>query len=414
MRIMHFSLLLIAGLFLVSITSMGMTFMLDMSNFKDATERERIDQAASSLLATNDDLPALETLLAFFGDRRLYPTYGGSLIYSNADATMSKAHQAVYFNHSTNLLAAALNRGSESAAYWALYYLDHSPIQVQVTRPPAALPDAIFAAETNLSSKLRDLALDTICEQGLIDDIPTLLKSRLQNRDEPVVVVAIKRLATINNRHLASHVPDVQTDQVIWQKLAETKNDELVVACLKYIWLANEPEINPAVTEKQATLLDRISQSTNSAVRAATASAISERATPGNPAMIALLLHLADDKDEQVAGTALVGLRNANTPEINRVLRQYFNSKGSSLVRSDALGTLGCFGSKNPDVFLAAAKDADPNIRGDAALYLRSTGGTNAIAALESLTNDPESNVRRQAATQLEWALKEAKTRASR
>ena len=407
---MRFPSLVIAGLFLVSITSMGMTFILDMASFKDATERERIDQAASSLLATNNDLPALETLLAFFGDGRLYSSFGGSLIYSNADVTMSKAHQAVYFNHSTNLLVAALNRGSESAAYWALYYLQNP--MIKVPRSPAALPDAIITAEKDRSSKVRALALDAICDKGLVDDVPAFLKNRLQDRDEPVVAVALKRLAMINRAHRALPDRDIQTDQFVWRKLAETNTDELAISYLQYIWLVDDPEVNPAATEEQATLLDRLSRSTNSVVRAAAASAISEHATLANPAMITLLLHLADDKDEQVAGSALVGLRNANTPEINRVLRQYFNSTGPFLIRFDALGTLGHFGSKNLDVFLAAAKDSDPNIRGEATFYLRSTGGSNAIAALESLTNDPESNVRRQAATQLDWALKEAKTRA--
>ena len=410
MRTTLFSFLVIAGLFLGAITAMGDSYLTDFSGFKDAAEKVRIDQAASSLLATNDDLPALETLLAFFGDSRLYPGVGGIIIYQNADSTMSKAHQAVWFNHSTNLLVAALNRGSESAAHWALYYLDHW-IMVQVPRTPAALPDAIFAAEKNRTPKLRALALDVICEKGLVDDVPALLKSRLQDREELVVAVAVRQLARINNPHLALHVRDAQTEQLVWQKLAEAKTDELTISCLGYIWLIDDSVI-PAVTEQQAELLDRVSRSTNSAVRSAAASAISEHATPGNPAMIELLLRLVGDKDELVSGAGLGGLRNADTPEINQVLRQYFNSKRSSIVRSAALGTLGHFGSKNLDVFLAAAKDSDPNIRGDATRYLRLTGGTDALAALESLTNDPESNVRLQAADQFEWARKEAKTRA--
>ena len=411
MRTTRFPLLVIAGMFLASITAIGETFLMDATGFKDAAERAKIDQAASSLLATNDDLPALETLLAFFGDYRLYPTAGSFLFYSNADATTSKAHQAVGFNHSTNLLVAALNRGSESAAYWALYYLKiHSTIQVP--RRPAPLPDAIFAANKDRPPKLRAVALDVICDKGLTDDVPALLKSRLQDRDELVVAVAVSRLAMINRGQRALPGRDVQTDQLVWRKLAEAKTDELAAGCLRYIWLVDDPNVNPAVTETQATLLDSVSRSTHSAVRAAAARAISAHATPGSSAMIVLLLRLADDKDELVAGAALGGLDNADTPEINQVLRQYFNSKRSSLVRSAALGTLGHFGSKNPDVFLAAAEDSDPNIRADATMYLRLFGGANALAALESLTNDPESNVRRQAVTQLEWARKEAKAHA--
>jgi hypothetical protein len=242
-----------------------------------------------------------------------------------------------------------------------------------------------------------------------VDDVPAMLKKRLQDRDELVVAVAISRLASLCNRHAPIVAHDFEIDKLVWEHLENAKTDELTLACCGYLWLVDQ-----STSPSQAELLERISGSPSSKVRAALARALSSRTTGQDSKMFTVLLRLAEDKDELVRGEAISALYvdksleyYRTNSEARKVVLRHLAPTETQAVRLAALSCLDRRGQENEDVIIAASKDPDENMRAESAYGLRLIKTPEAIAVLESLVNDPSQNVRRQAATQLEWVRKE-------
>ena len=395
----------------------------DDRSFKDAAERERIEGATKGMNVDNRNLGALETLLSFFGEDQVFAKGFGIIIYQNPEKSIQAAHDALMGPSSMSLFQNALAAGSEPAARWALHkliaHMVISPPKDAISNAPTAearrfetltddvvrreIQGPVLSAEKTRSSPTRALALNAAVELRLVDNVPGLLVERLHDLDENVAAVAVWKLAGIRNVHVAASIRDPDTDALVWQLLEKATTEDLKVACCQYISLVDRGAI-----DSHAGAINRLSTDSSPQVRAMLASAISSRDTGPQDWLVTILLRLADDKDDRVRGEAISGLSLVKPTESKAILLQHFDPKESPLVRLAALSGLGRAGRENADIVIAASKDADPNIRAASAVWLRHFKSPETVAALDTLTKDPDQNVRRQATIQLGWVRKEA------
>jgi HEAT repeats len=417
----HWPVLFLA-LFLFANRTPGQMIISDDRSFKDAAERGRIEEATKGMNVGDRNLGSLETLLSFFGEDQVFVKGFGIVIYQNPEKSIQAAHDALTGPSSMSLFQNALAAGSEPAARWALHKLiSHmviSPPKDAVSNAPA--PEArrfetltdevvrreiqgpVLSAEKTRSAPTRALALNAVAELRLVEDVPGLLKERLHEPDENVAAVAVWKLTDIRNVHVAGSIRDPDTDALVWQLLEKATTEDLKAACCQYVWV-----VDPGAIDSHVGIINRLSTDSSPQVRAMLARAISVRDTRPQDWLETTLLRLADDKDGRVRGEAISGLSLVDPAGSKAILLQHFDPKESSSVRLAALSALGSAGPGNADIVLAASKDADPNIRAASAMWLRRIKSPATVAALDTLTKDPNQNVRQQATIQLDWVRKE-------
>ncbi|MHC5056560.1 MAG: HEAT repeat domain-containing protein [Planctomycetota bacterium] len=410
---------LAAAAFLAGTSSAGL-IIDDTSKIEDQALRERIGRAAERLKERGSDLDALEALLGFFGEA-VVDTVGINVSYSFSDETKRAAYEAVLDWYSIDFLGKALTQGSDLARSWALRKLRHqaansSPDPSDSRRrlgerggvvdeaAKAEIRDAVMLVVREASPRTRGLALSVTMRVMLVEDRETFLKGHLDDAGVAVVAAAISALADTRGRGAG-------IEATVWSRLGTARDEDLIVACLRYLWLADRRGLDerkrrileglvddPRVGERRAGFTGWRRRNPRRRVLTALAAALSQRARPEDPAMVALLLRLAEHRDDEVRYSAIRSLRNARTPEVGTRLVRFFREDEPQRVRGAALEVLGVF--RRRDIVLAAARDEDEYIRSSSLYWLRHLG---ARGALEAALEDPSKHVRAGAARELKW-----------
>ncbi|MCY3023331.1 MAG: HEAT repeat domain-containing protein [Planctomycetota bacterium] len=390
----------------------------DLGPIQDEKLRQKLAAAAAGLEKQPEDLASLETLVAFFGCEPL-EHLGTSVVYVYDDETKKRAYAALVDAHSIAFLCEALTKGSDLAAEWALRLIAHQSRNDACRDTPygkrlrdgdgvvngnaiARLREPVLGALKSRPPRVRALALRGHLSFLPAEESRTFVRGYVEDKDELVAAAAISGCG----------YRDAFLWPVLWRHLRTSKNEELLKACCSRLWLDDRED--PGVTSEQQAILEQVALHPDKTVRESLTLALSNYAVPACPKMIALLMKLAEDKEEYVRYSAIRSLRNAKTPEVNKKLLEFFDESQPEQVRSAALEILGTFGEANVTTVIAASRDKRPNIRSDAAYWLRQIATPEALTALEAMLHDPDKNVRSRAATEWDWAQKEKEWRRKR
>ena len=308
----------------------------DDSKIEDPKLRAKIARATESLRESGSGLAALEVLVGFFGEA-VVDTVCSNVSYSFSDPTKKEAYIAILDWYSLEFLDKTLRQGSDLARYWALRKLWHQQMN---SRPEpddnykrlaarggivndaakTKIRETVLKVAKEATPRTRGFAIFVVARVRLVENLRAFLEDNLNDENAAVVAAAISGLADIRGG-------DLELDDTVWARLENAKDEELVVACLDYLWLDDRTSLDERKQRILEGLLDnpRVGKyglrslrwgfvSPRSRVLQALARALSERATPENPRMIALLLRLAQEKDKRVRRGAIRSLRNASAP----------------------------------------------------------------------------------------------------
>lgn len=333
-RMVWCGVLLVAASF--AVRAPGMMISVDPSPIQDPAQRDKVSAALDTLAKDPADLPALEVILQTLP--QVVDTVGISAFYNFSDPLKTQVCAVIQKPASVDMLAQALNKGSDLAARWACRrianqaYNSDSPV-VQGVK---GVIDA--AAQAKLKGLLQDqfkrkdgtvraAAVTALAPMIARADRPGILKPLLKDEDVRVESAVVQELW-----QAGSFDPDVEA--AVGGFLEKGDQDLLSSCCW---WWSMRARSNTAMTVKQEAVFLRLGGDPRPEVRRRVADAMGEYATPTHAALANMLLTMADsDADEEVRSNAVFALRNFRTPEVHEKLLEWSEEGQPQLVRQNA------------------------------------------------------------------------------
>lgn len=272
-------------------------------------ERETLQSATRDLKESGKDLSAVEIMIAFFP-----PEFLDGIGYNVSDSFEDPALQAAWKElldwYSIDFLEAAMVRGSDDAAYWAMRKLDHQsingPSRQQPEDPNAErlverggvvnadvlrrLGPALEKLQTRTTARTQREASRLIARWGLLTKREDF-REVLRERDEAKLNDALMRM-------LDTVRVDPKLTPEMWEVIARARGDALMTSCMRYPWLFELPTWDAEKTRLLAGAL----RWPGGGPRTNVNTALSVLAMSANPLTQQILTELAATDDPRVKG----------------------------------------------------------------------------------------------------------------
>jgi HEAT repeat protein len=316
----------------------GMLVIMDNGMITDPQEKAALGGAIDSLKANPSDLVALEAVLKALP--LVSHNAGISVFLETKDPLKTQAIKLIQAHYSVAVLAQTLANGSDLAAQWACVKVivqgnngDNKDVQacggVIDAGAKAKLKVLVLGVLQRKDAGARAAAVQALSTVLAKEELAPVAKGLMADQDAPVRAAAIYQLGT-------NGIFDAEVDQGVQKALTESNDPQVLEASCQWWWLVREHH-EKSLTPEQEALMVRRSTDSHTEVRRQVALAVAEYATTEHPALVQMLVGMADgDTDEYTRSSAVFSLRNVRTRAMHEKLMAWSKDDKSKPVRDAA------------------------------------------------------------------------------
>jgi HEAT repeat protein len=252
----------------------------------------------------------------------------------------TEAYKLILAHYSVEVLAQTMEKGSDLAAGWACTKVmvqgnngDNKDVQasggVIDAAAKAKLKDLVLGVIKRKDARARAAAVRALSTVLAKEEVGKVANGLMEDNDSPVRAAAIFQLGT-------NRVFDAEVDKGVQKALTESEDPQVLEACCQWWWLVREHQEKTITAEQEALMVKRSTDS-HAEVRRQVALAVAEYVTSEHPALVKMLLGMAEgDSDEYTRSSAVFSLRNVRTKAMHEKLMGWSKDDPSKPVREAA------------------------------------------------------------------------------